>query len=201
MANNRLYPFWGSLTEALPSGLPQNEAKQGGNLFDAIYQDERALRAFLKSMTGLSLAAAKAFAQKFPWQDYSSVIDIGVAQGAVVVEVASAHPHLTGGGFDLPPVGPVFNEYVAEHGLQERIRFHPGDFFKDPCPSADVLVMGDILHDWDLEQKRELLAKCYEALPPGGWDARSWLQGDSGRTTARAGFDGHRDSIVGPQAR
>ena len=168
MANSRLYPFWGSLTEALRSGLPQNEAKQGLDPFESIYQNERVLRAFLKSMTGFSLGAAKVIARKFPWHDYGSVMDIGTAQGALVVEVASTHSHLTAGGFDLPAVRPVFDEYVAQHGLQDRVRFHPGNFLSSGCPSADVLVMGHILHDWDLAQKRELIAKCYEALPSGG---------------------------------
>ncbi|PRX31298.1 methyltransferase family protein [Paraburkholderia sp. BL18I3N2] len=168
MANARLYPFWGSLTEALRTGQPQNEAKAGGNLFDAMYGDEHKLRGFLRAMSGVSLGAAKAIAQQFPWQNYSTFIDIGAAQGALPVQVALAHPHLRGGGFDLPVVRPVFEEYVTSHRLQERLHFYPGDFFKDPCPAADVLVMGHILHDWDLAQKLELLAKCYAALPAGG---------------------------------
>lgn len=168
MANARLYPFWGSLTEALQTGLPQNEAKTGGNLFDAIYRDEASLRGFLRAMSGVSLGAARAIAQRFPWSEYKTFIDIGAAQGALPVQVALAHPHLSGGGFDLPLVGPVFDEYVAAHGLTERLKFYPGDFFKDPCPSADVLIMGHILHDWPLPQKLELLSKCHAALPPGG---------------------------------
>ncbi|WP_250500839.1 acetylserotonin O-methyltransferase [Caballeronia sp. GAWG1-5s-s] len=168
MANARLYPFWGALTEALQTGLPQNEAKRGGNPFDAIYHDQASLRGFLQGMTGVSLGTARAIAQKFSWGDYSTFIDIGAAQGALPVQVAMAHPHLTGGGFDLPAVGPVFEEYVAAHRLSDRLRFYPGDFFKDDCPSADVLVMGHILHDWALPQKLELLGKCHAALPPGG---------------------------------
>jgi len=168
MAATRLYPFWGSLTEALRTGQPQNEAKEGGNLFDAIYRDEQTLRGFLKAMSGVSLGAARAMAQKFPWKNYRTFIDIGAAQGGLPVQIALAHPHLTGGGFDLPIVGPVFDEYVRSYGLQDRLTFYPGDFFKEPCPTADVLVMGHILHDWDLGQKRKLLAKCHAALPPGG---------------------------------
>ncbi|WP_254367047.1 acetylserotonin O-methyltransferase [Paraburkholderia sp. NMBU_R16] len=168
MANARLYPFWGSLTEALRTGQPQSEVKGGGNFFDTIYRDEHKLREFLRAMSGVSLGAAKAIAQQFPWQNYSTFVDIGAAQGALPVQIALAHPHLRGGGFDLPVVRPVFEEYVTSHGLQERLHFYPGDFFKDPCPGADVLVMGHILHDWDLGQKLELLAKCYAALPPGG---------------------------------
>ncbi|CAB3673955.1 methyltransferase [Paraburkholderia rhynchosiae] len=168
MANARLYPFWGSLTEALRTGLPQNEAKSGGNLFEAIYHDEASLRGFLRAMSGVSLGAARAIAQIFPWSKYRTFIDIGTAQGALPVQVALAHPHLSGGGFDLPAVGPVFNEYVAAHGLTDRLKFYPGDFFNDSCPTADVLIMGHILHDWPLPQKLELLSKCYAALPPGG---------------------------------
>ena len=62
----------------------------------------------------------------------------------------------------------MFEDYVASSGLQERLRFHPGDFTRDPLPSADVLVMGHILHDWNLKEKQRLIDKAYEALPAGG---------------------------------
>src|SRR5215213_3546989 len=168
MANARLYPFWASLTEGLRSGEPQNEAKTGGDLFAAIYADPALLRQFLRAMSGQNMGTAVAIAQKIPWQTYRTFIDVGTAQGAVPVQLARAHPHLTGGGFDLPPVGPIFEEYVAEAGLGDRLRFYAGDFFTDPLPAADVLIMGYILHDWDLEGKRVLLAKAYAALPEGG---------------------------------
>jgi hypothetical protein len=168
MANARLYPFWGSLTEALRTGRPQNEARSGGNFFEALYADPSRLEDFLSAMTGLSLGAARAIAQQFPWSDYRTFIDIGGAQGGTPVQVALAHKHLTGGIFDLPAVRPVFEKYVAQHGLSDRLRFYPGNFFNDTLPSADVLVMGHILHDWDMEEKRMLLRKAYDALPAGG---------------------------------
>jgi hypothetical protein len=168
MANARLYGFWGSLTEALRTGNPQNEAKSGGNPFDALYANTERLEGFLGAMTGISLGAAQALAQKFPWSEYKTFIDIGCAQGVVPVQVAQVHKHLSGGGFDLPPVRPVFEKYVAAHHLQERMHFHSGDFFNEPLPQADVLVMGHILHDWNLEQKQMLLGKAYDALPDGG---------------------------------
>jgi hypothetical protein len=106
MANKRLYPFWGALTEALRSGEPQNEARRGENFFAALYADPGRLEDFLKAMTGISLGAASAIAQQFPWDRYKTFIDVGCAQGAVPVQVALAHPHLSGGGFDLPSVRP-----------------------------------------------------------------------------------------------
>ena len=169
MANERLYPFWGSLTEALRTGQLQNEAKGGGeNFFAAIYADPARLKGFLEAMSGISMGAAMAIANKFPWERYETFVDVGSAQGGLPVQVALAHEHLSGRGFDLPPVGPVFGEYVDSHNLGNRLRFYPGDFFEDPLPAADVLVMGHVLHDWDLEVKRMLLAKAYEALPEGG---------------------------------
>ena len=169
MLNVRLYGFWGSLTEALRTGQPQNEAKLGGgDLFTALYSDPTRLRLFLQAMTGVSLGAARAMAQKFPWKKYRTFIDIGAAQGGLPVQVALANRHLSGGGFDLPVVGPIFKEYVASFGLGDRLRFQPGDFFTDPLPAADVLVMGHILHDWDLDEKRTLLRKVYATLEPGG---------------------------------
>jgi hypothetical protein len=170
MANARLYGFWGSLTEALRTGTPQNEAKTnpGAGIFEALYSDPARLRLFLQGMTGISLGAATEIARKFPWQDYRTFVDVGGAQGALSVQVALAHPHLKGGNFDLPVVGPIYQDYVAAAGLQDRLRFYPGNFFRDPLPAADVLVMGHILHDWDLDEKRRLITKAHEALKPGG---------------------------------
>jgi hypothetical protein len=168
MSNARLYTFWGSLTEGLRTGQPQSEVKTGGDFFETLYADPEKLAQFTGAMTGLSRAAGDAIAAKFPWRDYGSVIDIGCAQGAVPVAIATAHNHLSGGGFDLPPVEPIFNAYVAQFGLADRLRFMPGNFFADPLPSADVLIMGHILHDWELDQKRLLLQKAYDALPTGG---------------------------------
>jgi hypothetical protein len=169
MMNARLYGFWGSLTEALKTGGPQNESKGGGpNIFAALYADPARLETFLRGMTGITLPLATAIAAEFPWSKYKTVIDIGTAQGCLPVQVARVHPHLSGGGFDLPPVQPVFEAYVAEHRLADRLRFYPGDFMRNPLPSADVLVMGHILHDWDLPTKRALLSKAHSALPPGG---------------------------------
>jgi O-methyltransferase domain/Dimerisation domain len=168
MANARLYPYWDSLTEALRTGQPQNEAKVGEDFFAALYQDADRLKQFLHAMTGISMGTALAIADKFPWDRYSSVIDVGAAEGCVPVQLALRHAHLTGGGFDLPAVRPVFEEYVASVGLGDRLRFHAGDFFADPLPNADVLVMGHILHDWSLDEKLMLLRKAHDALPDGG---------------------------------
>jgi hypothetical protein len=168
MANTRLYGFWGSLTEALRTGLPQNEVVTGDNPFEALYADPERLEGFLKGMTGISMGAAMAIAQKFPWRQYHSFIDIGTAQGCLVAQVALAHPHLTGGGFDLSSIRPIFEKYIEGNGLAGRMRFFEGDFFRDPLPRADVLVMGHILHDWNLEDKLMLLKKAFDALPTNG---------------------------------
>lgn len=168
MANVRSYPFWGSLTEALQTGEPQSEGKTGGDFFAALYADPLRLAQFARAMSGLSSAAGAAMAVKFPWRDHRSLIDIGCAEGALSVAVAAAHPHVTGGGFDLPAMEPIFNSYVGRRGLGDRLRFTPGDFFDDPLPPADVLIMGHILHDWDLETKYLLLQKAYDAIPEGG---------------------------------
>ena len=168
MTNARLYRFWGSLTEGLRTGQPQSEVKTGGDFFETLYADPAKLAQFAGAMSGLSAATGQAIAEKFPFRNYTSVIDIGCAEGAVPVAIARAHEHLTGGGFDLPPIEPIFGAYVARHGLADRLSFCGGNFFDDPLPSADVLVMGHILHDWDLDQKRMLLRKAYDALPDGG---------------------------------
>jgi hypothetical protein len=169
MVNSRLFKYWNDLTEGLETGLPQNEQKHGeAGLFEQLYRDPARLTEFLKAMTGLSRGANLAIAAKFPWREFRTFADVGTAQGDLAVQVALANPHLSGVGFDLPVVQPVFDAYVVANGVQDRLAFAPGDFFNDPLPKADVIMMGHILHDWDLDEKRMLCRKAMDALNPGG---------------------------------
>ena len=168
MSNARLYQHWGKLTEALRTGRQQNEETGGGDTFAALYADPARLETFLRAMTGVSLLSGRAMAAAFPWAQVESFIDVGCAQGGLTAEIARAHPHLSATGFDLPQVGPVFERYIADHGLAARVRFQSGDFFAEKLPTADVIIMGHILHDWDLTEKRMLLRKAHDALPAGG---------------------------------
>jgi precorrin-6B methylase 2 len=164
--NARLYPRWARLTQALRTGEPQSELGTGG--YAALYADKSTLDEFLRGMSGGSRLPALMLARLIPWRAYRTFIDIGTAQGCVPVEIARAHPHLRGGGFDLPQVESAFTRYVREHRIEDRLRFHPGDFLSEELPPADVLIMGRILHNWDLATKKLLLAKAYRALPRGG---------------------------------
>jgi len=169
MANQRLYSFWNNLTVALRTGEAQNETRNGGaSFFSHLYADPGRLQGFLKGMTGLSRAANIAIAKRLLWGQYQSALDVGTAQGDLIVQVALANPHISGIGFDLPEVEPVFEDHVAANGLSSRVRFHPGSFFDSPLPKADVVMMGHILHDWNLDEKKLLIRKAYEAIPPGG---------------------------------
>src|ERR1044071_309432 len=164
--NARHYRNWSALTQALRTGLPQTVL--GNESYPALYGDATTRDVFLNGMSAGSLFAAKALAKRFPWRDFRTVIDIGTAQGCVPVEIARAHPHLIGGGFDLPSIEPSFAGYVDQFGLADRLRFYPGDFFTDPLPAAEVLVMGRILHNWDIPARKLLIKAACRALPAGG---------------------------------
>jgi 2-polyprenyl-3-methyl-5-hydroxy-6-metoxy-1,4-benzoquinol methylase len=123
---------------------------------------------FLRAMSGISRGANIEIGRQFNWSRYKSFVDVGAAQGDLVLQIARTNPHLTGIGFDLPEVAPVFNDYIRENNLSSRVTFKAGNFFNDPFPKADVVTLGHILHDWDLDQKKMLLGKAYAALPPGG---------------------------------
>jgi SAM-dependent methyltransferase len=164
--DKRHYQNWSLLTHALVTGEPQSAL--GTETYTGFYADAGKRELFLNGMTAGSLLAARALARKFSWNHYRTFLDIGTAQGCLPVEIAGMHPHLRGGGFDLASVEPVFTDYVCAHGLSDRLQFYAGDFFVDPLPQADVLVMGRILHNWDASIRKMLLSKAYRAITPGG---------------------------------
>lgn len=169
MLNDRLFKFWNDLPEALRTGLPQNEAKHGQQgVFEELYADPPRLEQFMQAMTGLSRMNFEAFADKFDFSNFETLCDVGGATGLLSIEVAQRHPHLKCVSFDLPPVEPIARKHIAAAGLTDRIDTATGDFFQDPLPQADVITMGMILHDWNLEKKMHLIRSAYNALPSGG---------------------------------
>lgn len=169
MASARLYGFWGDLTEALRTGAPQNEIKHSGEpMFAKLYEVPERLEQFMQAMAGVSAGNFRAFAEQFDFSRYETLVDMGGATGQLACMVADAHPHMTCTSFDLPPVQPIANRKIAQAGLSHRVTAVGGDFFEDPFPQADVVTMGMILHDWNLEKKQTLIAKAYDALPEGG---------------------------------
>ncbi|PTU32861.1 methyltransferase [Stenotrophobium rhamnosiphilum] len=169
MANARLYPFWGDLTDALRTGRPQNEIKStGASMFAELYSKPERLEQFMDAMSGISAGNFHAFADKFDFSRYQTVCDVGGATGQLSMIVASKHPHLRFTSADLPGATNIALKKIAAAGLSDRITAKPLDFFAESIPKADVITMGLILHDWNLEKKMHLIRAAYEALPKGG---------------------------------
>jgi hypothetical protein len=169
MSNARLYRFWGDLTEALRTGEPQNEIKQTGKpMFEELYSDPARLEQFMQAMQGISLGNFHALAEKFDFSRYETVCDVGGATGQLCMVLAGHHPHLRCTSYDLPVVAPIAEKAIAAAGLNDRVDVASGDFFADPIPPADVITMGLILHDWNLDRKMQLIGSAYDALPDGG---------------------------------
>lgn len=169
MANDRLYRFWGDLTQALRTGQPQNEIKHTGEpLFAKLYEDPARLEQFMAAMSGISAGNFTLLAEKFDFSPYQTLADVGGATGQLACLVAARHPHLHCTSLDLPKVTDIARRKIAERGLSDRVQAQPFDFFSDPFPQADVITMGMILHDWNLEKKLQLMRRAWAALPPGG---------------------------------
>jgi precorrin-6B methylase 2 len=169
MANDRLYRFWADLTEALRTGMPQNETKHSSEpMFAKLYEVPERLEQFMNAMSGISAGNFRAFAQKFDFSKFGTLCDVGGATGQLSCMVAEANPHMRCTSFDLPNVVPVAARKIAQAGLSDRVTAVGGDFFADPLPRADVITMGMILHDWNLEKKKALIRKAHDALPDGG---------------------------------
>ncbi|MCI0637698.1 MAG: acetylserotonin O-methyltransferase [Gemmataceae bacterium] len=169
MANARLYQFWGDLTEALRTGSPQNEIKHTGKpMFAELYSRPERLEQFMDAMSGISAGNFRAFAEKFDFSPYRTLCDVGGATGQLAVFVAERHPHMRCISADLPEVSRIAERRLAAAGLADRVSAQTLDFFGEPLPKADVITMGMILHDWNLEKKMHLVRAAYEALPPDG---------------------------------
>lgn len=169
MCNDRLFKFWNDLEPALKTGKPQNEVKHSQKpLFEVLYEDSSRLEQFIGAMSGISRGNFQALAEKFDFSNYKTLCDVGGASGLLSRLVVQQHPHMQCTTFDLPQVEPIAKKAIEQEGLSDQIQVVSGDFFKEALPKADVITMGMILHDWNLENKKHLIRLAYEALPENG---------------------------------
>jgi O-methyltransferase/methyltransferase family protein len=169
MLNARLFGYWNDLGTALKTGQPQNEVKHHQKpLFEVLYSDPARLEQFMSAMRGISGPNFGALAEKFDFTKYRTLCDVGGATGQLSTLVAERHKHIECTSFDLPAVEPIAQRWIAKSPAAARVRTASGNFLVESLPRADVITMGMILHDWNLEKKKHLVKLAYEALPPGG---------------------------------
>ncbi len=167
-ANRVLYPAWGRLTEALRTGEPQVPAAGGGEL-ERMLADPRQQRQYLQMMDSVNGLLAPILATVFDWSACWRLVDVGGARGNLAAQLVRAHPHLSARVFDLPVMAGPFAEHAMPLVPDGQITFQGGDFFVEPLPAGDALILGHVLHNWSPEERQLLVKKAFAAVEPGGW--------------------------------
>ncbi|WP_432110511.1 methyltransferase [Streptomyces sp. AA1529] len=158
-----LYPAWGRLTEALRTGEPQAEGD-----FEAMLSDPQARRMFLAMQDSLSQPLIPHLLAALDWSGYATLTDVGGARGNLAARIVRERPGLTATVFDRPQNAGPSAEHTADLGVADRTAFVGGDFFTDPLPPADVVVIGHVLADFSRDERRALIEKAYAAVHAGG---------------------------------
>ena len=169
MLDQRLYPGWGRLDEAVRTNRPTTwDPDRQNSLFDG--EDPRLLAVFWEAMHSLSTFTARTLGQAIDLGGARRLLDVGGGSGAYDIELCRLYPDLTAMVYDLPKVAGIAARKVEEAGLPGRISTMAGDFFADPSlPGGyDTILLSMVLHDWAEDRCRTILEKCWEALPSGG---------------------------------
>jgi SAM-dependent methyltransferase len=166
-SNKVLYPAWANLSAALRTGQPQVPTAQSGS-FERMLSDPGQLTQYLGMMDSVSGLLAPKLAEAFDWPGHAEIVDVGGARGNLAAHLVRAHPHLSAWVFDLPVMEAPWREHVTSLAASGQIRFRGGDFFADPLPAGDVLILGHVLHNWSPEERQFLIKKAFAAVRPGG---------------------------------
>ncbi|MET9297306.1 methyltransferase [Streptomyces sp. NPDC003077] len=157
------YRAWGSLTQVLTGASVADQMD-----FREDFQSRDNVRHLMGHMDVFNGFVAHALDGCVDWSRYATFLDVGGARGNVAAHLVRTHDHLRGGVFDLPAVRPFFDEHMAALGTAHRVRFTAGDFFADPLPRADVVILGHVLHDWPPSARERLVERVHDAVEPGG---------------------------------
>lgn len=165
-------PLWNRLTSAVVenSNRWQQATGSADRHFANLYQDPERLETFLGTMHLYNLDTARQVAHAFDFAPYFRLLDVGGATGVFGAVVQDAHSHVRSTVADLPEVCRIADRWIREkYGKDGRMDTVACNFLEEPLPGGyDLIYLGWVLHDWSDPVQRDLLRKCYEALPPGG---------------------------------
>lgn len=163
------------MVERLRTNKPAGASQGAGTAFifregiDSAMEREASARMLTLSLSGRAKNVAPHLAAKVPLDAAHGVLDVGGGSALYSIALLQKNPQLTAIVLDGPEVLKVAAHFATEYGVADRLKFVAGDMFQDPLPSGcDVILLSNILHDWDIPQCRELLKKCAAALPSGG---------------------------------
>jgi hypothetical protein len=163
------------LVERLRSNRPANaRPDDAGKAFiyreglESAMEEEAAARRLTLSLAGRARNVAPLLAERVPLGSARVLLDVGGGTGLYSIACLQRHPQLRAVVWDRPAVLRVAAEQATAHGVADRLECRPGDMFADRVPEADVVLLSNVLHDWDVPQCRALLGRCAAALPAGG---------------------------------
>jgi O-methyltransferase domain/Dimerisation domain len=160
------YDAFGHLAEGVRTGRPAAELHYGAPFFEWISGQPEQINRFTRAMANLTDGIKSAAAATVELPGAHTVVDIGGADGAVLAPLLQRDESLQGIVFDLPHVIQAAEADMKAFGLGPRLTAVGGDFFES-VPEADAYLLSMILHDWDDECARRILANIARAGRPG----------------------------------
>jgi SAM-dependent methyltransferase len=156
------------LLGTLTTGTPAYVHRYGREFWADLDARPQLRRSFDAQMNWRFQAQAPQIAERFDWSRFSQILDVGGGDGTVLAAILHAHPGLRGRVLDLSPTTAAATGRFAAAGLDDRAGAVSGSFF-DPLPvGADAYLLSDILHNWDDDHARKILAGCRRAAAPNG---------------------------------
>jgi len=166
-AGPSVWPAWGDLLETVRTGEPAFHRVFGKGPFEYFAERPDEAASFDRAMASFTAAASAAVASSYDFTDVERVIDIGGGEGALLVEVLRANPHLRAAVFDLPQTRARAEAQIAEAELSERYRFVGGDFFESVPDGFDAYLIKHVIHDWDDAKATAILRSIRAAISDG----------------------------------
>ena len=123
---------------------------------------------FDAAMADFTTLAAMAVAAVYDFGSLSTLVDVGGGNGALLIGILKAHPHLRGTVFDQPPAAERARKQIAERGLSDRCEAVGGDFFQQVPRGADAYILKHVIHDWNDERAVTILENCRRAMSENG---------------------------------
>ena len=154
---------WGRLAEHLRRREPPAVL---GKYVDFTVEDARR---YHEATASIGLGAGRRFVRQVDLAGRKKLLDLGGGSGAYCIVACRTHPALTAVVLDLPPMAEVAREFIAAHGLADRVTAVGGDFTRDPLPGgADVILMASNLPQYSRVIIQQVIAKAFAALAAGG---------------------------------